>query len=93
METIKIKEEFLLPGTDTVLEVGDKIQVMKEGKLHYGAAEELISMLMNVRDLTKENPDSMAFTLFSAIEDLTSDDPEFYRVMVKKLEDYLGLIR
>lgn len=89
---IEIKEELQVPGTDIILEEGDKIKVVKEAKLHYGVAEELVSMLMHARDLIQENPESMAFTVFSAIDDLVSDDPEFYSTFVKKLEDYLGNI-
>lgn len=32
MKTIEIKEDFRLPGTDIILEIGDKIQI-KESKL------------------------------------------------------------
>lgn len=47
MKTIKIKEDFRLPGTDVILEKGDKIQVKEDA---HSAALEMIKDYMGDYD-------------------------------------------
>ena len=88
---IEIKENVRIG--DVILEAGDKIEVIKEAKLHYSLSLEIESNLRKLFHETSGDPDSMAFTVFSSIDSLLADDEDLFAPFVEKLKKYLNTIR
>ena len=55
MKTLTIKEEMRIPGTDIILEAGDKIGVLKEALFLENSLEKVFDYIMEA------NPDGTSF--------------------------------
>ena len=92
METIKIKEDVRVPGTDIILEAGDKIKVLKENRLHYAKSQgiseeifEMFNMAMNAEDAGMTAAVGIEF----AVEKMRQSDPEYAHNFLRTVNYYL----
>lgn len=78
--TIKIKEDVRIPGTDIILEEGDRIEILKESRLLYSAIAEVETLLYEITQKTAGNPVDTAFSFVSGIETFMETSEEEYGI-------------
>jgi len=93
MKTIRIQEDVRIPGTDVILEKGDKIEVLKEDRLHMGIAEDISDKLVTLSGMAIDSG-SVGMTAAAAIDFAfqkfkTNIDPEYAHDFLVSMKRYL----
>lgn len=88
MKTIKIKEEMRIPGTDIILEEGDKIEVMSEKALNeasdFRKALSMLSDSLSEWEFDRNNSIAIAEMIAQYFGGVTN--VAFLRVLIQKLK-------